>query len=83
MQKNDIAAVAFNNDMIDRNSARIQSLKHEKPLKTKDYFIQFSRLFKEKYPALPETIWLESSRYLKSGEGQTAMRKYETLENFP
>jgi len=83
LQKNDIDAVAVNNDMINRISDRILLHKYEKPLKTKDYFIQFSKHFHEKYPALPDLIWKEASRYLKSAEGMAAISKYEKLENFP
>lgn len=83
LQKNDIDAVAVNNDMINRISDRILLHRYEQPLKTKDYFIQFSKHFHEKYPALPDLIWKEASRYLKSAEGMAAISKYEKLENFP
>jgi polar amino acid transport system substrate-binding protein len=83
LQKSDIDAVAVNNDMINRVKERIQLQMNEHPLKTKDYFIQVSRLFQEKYPTMPEAIWKESARFLKSNEGQTAISKYEKLENFP
>ncbi|HET9238093.1 MAG TPA: transporter substrate-binding domain-containing protein [Oligoflexus sp.] len=83
LQKNDIDAVAVNNDMINRISDRILLHKYEPPLKTKDYFIQFSKHFQEKYPALPDLIWKEAARYLKSAEGMAAISKYEKLENFP
>jgi hypothetical protein len=83
LQKTDIDAMAVNNDMINRISERIQLQKHEKPLKTKDYFIQMSRHLQEKYPSLPDTIWKEAARYLKTMEGQAAISKYEKLENFP
>jgi polar amino acid transport system substrate-binding protein len=83
LQKNHIDAVAVNNDMINRISNRMQLLKHDKPLKTKDYFIQVSRQFQEKYPSLPDTIWREGARFLKTPNGQTAISKYEKLENFP
>ncbi|WP_218110138.1 substrate-binding periplasmic protein [Oligoflexus tunisiensis] len=83
LQKNDIDAVALNNDKINRISERIQLHKHDKPLKTKDYFIQVSRHFQEKYPSLPDTLWKEGARYLKTADGQAAISKYEKLENFP
>lgn len=83
LQKNDIDAIAAHNDMIKRISERIQLQKHEQPLKTKDYFIQVSRLFKEKHPSLPNTIWKESAHFLKSPEGHAAISKYEKLESFP
>jgi hypothetical protein len=83
MQKNDVDGVAINNDMIQRMSERILLEKHDVPLKTKDYFIQVSRHFQEKDPALPEAIWKEAARYLKSAEGQAAIGKYAKLENFP
>jgi hypothetical protein len=42
-----------------------------------------SRHLQEKYPSLPDTIWKEAARYLKTMEGQAAISKYEKLENFP
>lgn len=83
LQKGNIDAMAVNNDMINRVSERIQLHKHDQPLKTKDYFIQVSRHFQEKYPSLPDTIWKEAARYLKSAEGQATISKYAKLENFP
>ncbi len=83
LQKGHIDAMAVNNDMINRVSERIQIHKHDQPLKTKDYFIQLSRHFQEKYPALPDTIWKEAARYLKSAEGQATLSKYAKMENFP
>jgi hypothetical protein len=83
MHKSDIDGIAVNNDMIQRISERILLQKHDIPLKTKDYFIQVSRHFQEKYPALPEAMWKEGARYLKSAEGQAALGKYAQMENFP
>jgi hypothetical protein len=75
--------MAVNNDMVSRMSDRLSFQKHELPLKTKDYFVVISRVFREKYPTMPETIWKESALFLKSPEGQAALGKYEKLENFP
>ncbi|HYX35980.1 MAG TPA: transporter substrate-binding domain-containing protein [Oligoflexus sp.] len=83
LQKNDIDAVAVNNDMINRIKERIQLQMNDKPLKTKDYFVQLSRVFQEKYPTMPDAIWKESARFLKSPQGQTPVSKYEKLEDFP
>ncbi len=82
LQNKELDAIAVHESQVGRLSGKMGFSKHEKRLYTQGYFLLLSDKFYANNKELAEKFWKLSAEFIKSPEGQKAMRKYEQMDGF-